>query len=355
MSIKRGPTLLVTLCAALILAGTAPVADAASNRLSRLRLMLPVACTQGENCWVVNHVDMNPETGLAQDFTCGGQTMDGHEGIDFGLRDAAAIQTGISVLAAAPGKVLRVRDSMEDFQPTPDQLDQMVAARQSCGNGVLIDHGNGWQSISCQLKKGSVTVKPNDTVTAGQKIAEIGQSGAAEFPHLHFGLFYKAPQKNSIPRAVDPFSGSFADQGCGKMRDAMWEMGLSLDYDPISVFAAGFSPAVPDFAKIREDASSPDTTPAAIDALTFWVGLYGMQKGDRVKLDILSPDGSVFATQSITQENDRARQYYFVGRRVGDTLATGTYKGVARIERPIEGSATETLSRVSEKTILVTP
>lgn len=328
-------------------------ADAAPNKLKQLRLMLPVACTQGQNCWIVNQLDMNPEDGVAQDFTCGVQTYDGHEGTDFGLRDAAAMQEGVSVLATAPGKVLRVRDNMQDMQPTPEQMDQMIAAKQSCGNGILIDHGNGWQSISCQLKRGSVLVKPNDTVTAGQKIAEIGQSGAAEFPHLHFGLFYKGPQKNAVPRAVDPFTGTFADQGCGKVREAMWDMGLSLDYDPMSVFVSGFSPAVPDFAKIRANAASPDTTKGDIDALTYWVGLYGMQKGDRIKLDILSPDGQVFATQSITQETNRARQYYFVGRKVTSSLPPGSYKGVARIERDIPGSTTETLNRTAEKEIRV--
>ncbi len=349
MSIKQTSALLLFM----ILAFSWNFADAAPNKLKQLRLMLPVACTQGQNCWIVNQLDMNPADGVAQDFTCGVQTYDGHEGTDFGLRDAVAMTEGVSVLATAPGKVLRVRDNMNDMQPNAEQMDQMIAAKQSCGNGVLIDHGNGWQSISCQLKKGSVLVKPNDTVTAGQKIAEIGQSGAAEFPHLHFGLFYKGPQKGAVPRAVDPFTGTFADQGCGKVREAMWDLGLSMDYDPMSVFVSGFSPAVPDFAKIRADATSPDTTKADIDALTYWVGLYGMQKGDRIKLDILSPDGKVFATQSITQETNRARQYYFVGRKVTGSLPVGTYKGVARIERAIAGSTTETLDRKAEKEIVV--
>ena len=355
MSINRGQMIVFLVATALFAAFGAHGAEAAANKLSRLRLMLPVACTQGQDCWIVNQVDMDPEEGKARDYTCGVQTYDGHEGTDFGLRDARAMEEGVSVLAAAPGKVLRVRDTMEDFQPTPEQLEKMIAGKQSCGNGVLIDHGNGWQSISCQLKKGSVSVRPGDNVTAGQKIAEIGQSGAAEFPHLHFGLFYKGPQKDSIHRAVDPFSGAFADQGCGKVRDAMWDLGLSLQYDPMSVFVSGFSPAVPDFAKIRADATSPESTGGKIDALTYWVGLYGMQKGDKITLEILSPDGSVWATQSITQETARARQYYFVGRKVSGTLPAGVYKGIARIERPIEGSATETLKRVAEKTITVTP
>lgn len=311
------------------------------------RLMLPAACTPGQDCWIVNQVDMNPAEGVAEDFTCGSKTYDGHEGTDFGLRDAVAMKTGVSVLAAAPGKVARVRDAMPDHQPTPEEMEKMLADNKGCGNGVLIDHGNGWQSIYCHLKAGSVLVKPEMQVTAGQKLADIGQSGAAEFPHVHFGLFHDNA-------TVDPFSGTLAEEGCGKIKGAMWDVGLSVDYDPMTIFISGFDTGVPDFNKIRADSSSPASTGPAIDALVYWVGLYGMHQGDRIKLDIIAPDGSVFATQSLTQETDRARQYYYVGRRVGDPLLPGQYKGVAVIERPIAGSETETLTRRAEKEITVT-
>lgn len=311
------------------------------------RLMLPAACTPGQDCWIVNQVDMNPAEDTAEDFTCGSKTYDGHEGTDFGLLDAAAMSRGTSVLAAAPGKVLRVRDAMPDTQPTPEEIEKMLAANQGCGNGVLIDHGQGWQTIYCHLKAGSVLVKPEMEVTAGQKLAEIGQSGAAEFPHLHFGLFHDN-------MTIDPFSGTLAEEGCGKIEGAMWDVGLSIDYDPMTIFASGFVMGVPDFNKIRADLTSPATTSPAIDALVYWVGLYGMHKGDKIKLDILAPDGSVYATQSLVQENDRARQYYYVGRRVSDPLLPGQYKGTALIERPINGSPTESLKRTAEKEITVT-
>src|SRR5688500_9861584 len=90
-------------------------------------LILPAACTPGQDCWIVNHVDMNPEDEKAEDFTCGKRTYDGHEGTDFGLRDAKAIREGVSVLAAAPGKVLRVRDSMPDAQPSSAEIARLLA------------------------------------------------------------------------------------------------------------------------------------------------------------------------------------------------------------------------------------
>ena len=333
---------------ALALIATLLIPAAAAQAAEPPRLMVPAACTIDQSCWIVNHVDMSPAEGEALDFTCGKRAYDGHEGTDFGLKDQAAMKAGISALSAAPGKVLRVRDAMADKQPTPEEIDRMLGENKGCGNGVLIDHGNGWQSIYCHLKSRSVTVKPNDTVTAGQKIAEIGQSGAAEFPHLHFGLFFEN-------RTIDPFSGTFAEDGCGKIKGPMWMDGINLAYEPMAVFANGFATGVPDFNLIRTNAASPPSAAPTIEALTFWVGLYGLRQGDTVKLDIITPDGSVFATRTITQDADRARQFYYVGRKVGEALAPGTYTGKALVERAITPGHPETLKREAAGTIEITP
>ena len=47
------------------------------------------------------------------------------------------------------------------------------------------------------LKKGSLKVALGDTVKAGDKLAEIGNSGASGLPHLHFTL--AIPSALSIP------------------------------------------------------------------------------------------------------------------------------------------------------------
>lgn len=311
------------------------------------QLILPAACTPGVDCWVVNHVDMNPSKDMAQDFTCGPRTYDAHEGSDFAVKDRKAIETGVSVLAAAPGKILRVRDAMQDAQPTRQQIDQYLAENKGCGNGVLVDHGDGWQSIYCHLKFNSTVVKPDDAVTAGQKLAEIGQSGAAEFPHVHFGLFHNN-------RTVDPFSGAYADEGCGKVKGAMWLYGISLDYEPLAIFSTGFSPGVPDFEKIKNDSTSPAQMTPDATALTFWVGLFGMNTGDEIALRITAPDGSVFAENTLTQKDEKSRQFYFVGKRINEALQKGDYKGSVTVARTIPGS-TEKLTRTAEKTLSVTP
>jgi murein DD-endopeptidase MepM/ murein hydrolase activator NlpD len=54
------------------------------------------------------------------------------------------------------------------------------------GNIVLIKHANGWISAYAHLD--DVTVKPGDTIAAGQVIAKVGESGGVTEPQLHFEL-----------------------------------------------------------------------------------------------------------------------------------------------------------------------
>ncbi|HWD60528.1 MAG TPA: LysM peptidoglycan-binding domain-containing M23 family metallopeptidase [Stellaceae bacterium] len=54
------------------------------------------------------------------------------------------------------------------------------------GNIVLIKHPDGWISAYAHLD--DITVKPGDTIAAGQVIAKVGESGGVTEPQLHFEL-----------------------------------------------------------------------------------------------------------------------------------------------------------------------
>lgn len=49
---------------------------------------------------------------------------------------------------------------------------------------VVIDHGQGVTSVYAHASR--LRVKPNDYVSPSQRIADVGESGLATGPHLHF-------------------------------------------------------------------------------------------------------------------------------------------------------------------------
>jgi len=88
---------------------------------------------------------------------------------------------GQPVVAAAAGKVVSAEDKYED-----NALGKPSDTAPKQGNNVVIDHGNGEFTMYAHLKRGSVKVKAGDTVKGGQQIAEVGNTGNAPLPHLHF-------------------------------------------------------------------------------------------------------------------------------------------------------------------------
>ncbi len=69
----------------------------------------------------------------------------------------------------------------------------VVASTYKYDNGeyIIVNHNNGYYTIYAHLAERYVSV--GDTVTIGQQIGAMGQSGFATGTHLHFGLFRGFP------------------------------------------------------------------------------------------------------------------------------------------------------------------
>lgn len=313
----------------------------------RPSLHLPVDCTLGKNCWTVHYVDTDPAMDAAKDFACGSMTYDEHHGTDFAIADLVTMETGIDVIAAANGTVVRTRDEIEDKIVTDEEREKLLAENRGCGNGVFIDHGDEWQTIYCHMKQGSIAVEPGQQVKAGDRLGHIGTSGIAEFPHVHFGVFHAA-------KTIDPFTGLETGAGaCGEEQtDSLWAEETGLTYEPVALYAAGFKAGVPSFDAVLIDTLSPESLPANSPALVFWAIFYGAREGDRVTLEITDPQGAVFAQRLETQEKTRIRQFYYAGKKITDEpLVPGTYTGTISLTRDMPGKAP--IFRKLSRTLLV--
>jgi len=289
---------------------------------SAIELVRPVDCSLGETCFIQQYVDRDPGPG-ARDFTCGSLTYDGHTGTDFALRSVSAMRFGIDVLAAAPGNVVATRDGIPDLIAASGEI-----IEKACGNGVLVDHGDGWTTQYCHLKNGSVDVVRGQAVEAGHTLGQVGLSGATEYPHLHFTV-----RRNL--KIVDPFDGQFATRSCedGDPTE-LWAPGPTIRYQRGGLVFAGFLDRQPDMRSVRAALHLDEPIADATRTLFFWAEFFGVLEGDVISLIVTSPDGRVFAETSTRMTRNRARQFLFVGRlRPEGGFDLGTYRGQARLSR----------------------
>ncbi len=295
-------------------------------------LGLPIDCQIGQNCWIANYMDVDPQENGAKDFTCSSHTYDNHKGTDIAIRDLVTMEKGVNVLAAADGNIFRLRDGVEDEILSRDELEKIKNDKRGCGNGVFISHDDGWQTIYCHMKKDSITVKQGQAVKKGDVIGQVGHSGYVEFPHVHLGVFVE----NS---PIDPFTGHNDTEGCNVDPKPLWNNAVGIKYEPLAIYAAGYSAHIPDFEAIKIDTASPKVININAEALIFWAGIFGAEAGDQITIEIRDPTGKIFAQREQTQDKNRARQFYYIGKRTHNIpLIIGSYKGYIQISRKMDNN-----------------
>jgi murein DD-endopeptidase MepM/ murein hydrolase activator NlpD len=64
------------------------------------------------------------------------------------------------------------------------------------GNRVVVDHGNGYRSLYAHLS--NIYVSPGQTVSRGQVIGQMGNTGRSTGTHLHFEIHYRGVPVNPL-------------------------------------------------------------------------------------------------------------------------------------------------------------
>lgn len=314
---------------------------------SSFQLTLPIDCAPGKTCWIVNYVDHDPTDGV-RDYMCGEATYNGadgsgHNGTDFAIRDLSTMRRGVVVMAAGEGVVKGVRDGMDDVDITSTDGPKSLGGK-NCGNGVRLDHGAGWSSQYCHLRKGSVAVKPGQKVKAADHLGYVGLSGLTQFPHLHLTIRKEG-------KVVDPFVGAERKANCGPGPEPLWDRTIPamMPYRPTAIYNAGFAPEKPSVAKARNGDYERTAIASSAPALVLWAEMFNLRAGDQIFLSVQSPTGETLVNHKNLMKKNKARFFSFAGRPLRSSAwPTGTYDGQIRIVRPI-GDGKARVIKISRK------
>lgn len=97
-----------------------------------------------------------------------------------GLNNEDSYTFGAEIISPVNGKIVQVTDSL------PDQL---IRERDKlAGNHIIIQFQDTLYVALAHLKQHSIRVKPGDTVQTGDVLAQVGNSGNSDFPHLHIHI-----------------------------------------------------------------------------------------------------------------------------------------------------------------------
>lgn len=289
-----------------------------------IQFKMTAACEVGRTCYIQNYVDIDPAPS-AKDYRCGTRSYEAHNGTDFRLPSLKAQLAGVDVVAAAAGQVSRVRDSVADGVLLKSGRDAVKDTE--CGNGVMIEHSDGWETQYCHMAKGSIRVKSGDAITSGEPLGQIGLSGLTEYPHLHFTVRRKG-------KIVDPFAYGAPENTCSG-GTSLWDSALrdQLAYREREVLNGGFSSGAVTMEAIESGGAEKEVSRDA-PALVVFIRAMGLKTGDLQKLVLRSPSGQVIAeNRAAPLEANKAQIMIFAGRK---RPLTGWDAGVYRAKYSVE-------------------
>jgi hypothetical protein len=324
ISMVRAPLVALSLGVRCFLAPLLVPAVAASA--DEITLGLPMRCELGVTCFVQNYVDHDRSSNV-RDYQCGGRSYDGHDGTDIRIPDLDVQRKGVEVLASAAGNVTAVRDGVDDISVRT--IGKAAVSGKECGNGVVIAHGNGWQTQYCHMAKGSVRVKAGERVAAGDSIGLVGLSGDTEFPHLHLTVRLEN-------KAIDPFAHEAAPDACGGGH-SIWAESIraQMQYRAREVLNYGFSDLPPTMELVESGDLPKHPVTSNSNALVAYVRAIGLQEGDQQNLTLRGPDGAVLSEYT-APVLERAKAQYFVAsgrKRKEPAWAQGVYTASYLVRR----------------------
>lgn len=94
-----------------------------------------------------------------------------------GVANEDSYTFGAEIISPVNGKVVHVTDSLPDKK--------IMERDKLAGNHIIIQFQDTLFVALAHLKQKSIRVKPGDLVQTGDLLAQVGNSGNTDFPHLH--------------------------------------------------------------------------------------------------------------------------------------------------------------------------
>ena len=99
-------------------------------------------------------------------------------------------------LAAHQGVDYTVSEGSRVFATADGRIKEIITKRTSSGNTVVIDHGNGYETVYSHL--GKIYARRGDRVRRGDIIAQSGNTGLSLAPHLHYEIRHNGMRVDPI-------------------------------------------------------------------------------------------------------------------------------------------------------------
>ena len=283
-----------------------------------ISLGLPVDCNLNKDCFIQNLPDLIEGEGQSDSF-CQGATYDGHKGVDIRLLSIKDIERNVPVIAAVDGVVKAFRDGIEDKLPQSEADWEEIKGRE-CGNGIVLTHHDGYETQFCHLKENSISVKVGDEVKQGDLLGFVGNSGAAEFPHVHLSL-----RKNG--QWIDPVTGKKPSQTCTSDNASKSLFNDETDNffteNTSRLLTSGIAGSVIDHNDLVK-LGAPENVNEGDEAIVGWGWFINLRKGDQIRFILEGPNGIIAENTSEPLEGHKADYSAFSGKR--QIVEAGEYK-----------------------------
>lgn len=156
---------------------------------------------------------------IKQDAMYSGDARDVHSYYSYGEK----------VFAVADATVTSAKDGLPDNIPRTAagfSTALPLTMENVAGNAIVLDLGDGQFAYYAHLKPGSVRVKAGARVRRGDLLAQIGNSGDARWPHLHFQVA-TGPDilaSEGVPFLIDNYRAR-DEEGAWKIRTREYPIG----------------------------------------------------------------------------------------------------------------------------------